>query len=98
MAPVPVGGLLSRVQLDESVLLMVIGLVALVRAVFIAVPGVIVLVALVVIALVVLGLLFFMVLVVLRAGVGHHRDRRGKGGSQKKCTEISISTVHVVLL
>ena len=43
VAPVPVGGLLSRVQLDESVLLMVIGLVALVRAVFISVQGVIVL-------------------------------------------------------
>ncbi len=98
VTPIPVGGLLSRVQLDESLLLVVIGLVALIRAVFIAVPGVIVLVALVIVALVVLALLFFVVLVVLRAGSGHHRDRRGKGGSQKKCTEISESTVHVVLL
>jgi len=84
VAPVPVGGLLSRVQLDESTLLVVIGLVALVCTVFIAVPGVIVLVALVVVALAVLALLFVVVLVVLRAGSGHHRNRSGKDSSQKK--------------
>ena len=76
----------------------VIGLVALVRAVFVAVPGVIVLVGLIIVALVVLALLFFVILVVLCVGSGHERYGRGKGGSQKKCAQISVSTVHVVLL
>jgi hypothetical protein len=83
VAPVPVHGLLPRVQFDESSFLVALGLVSLVGAVFIVVPGVIVLVVLVVVALVVV-LAFFMVLVVLRAGGGHHRDRRGKGSGEKK--------------
>ena len=57
----------------------------------------IVLVAFVVITLIVLGYIFG-VLVVLRAGSGHHRNRCCKGSSQKKRTEISVSTVHVGLL
>jgi xanthine/uracil permease len=48
VTPVPVVGLLFAAQLNESTLLVVLGLVPLVRAVFIAVPRVIVLVALVV--------------------------------------------------
>jgi len=84
VAPVKVDGLLSAVQLNESTLFMVLGLVPLVRAVFIAVPGVIVLVALVVVALVVFALSVFLAPVFLRAGSGHHRNRCSKGSSQKK--------------
>lgn len=84
--PVPVGPLLPVAQLNESTLLVVLGLVPLVRAVFIAVPGVIVLVVLVVVPFVVLPLSVFLVPVVsvLRAGSSHHRNRRSKGRSQKK--------------
>lgn len=45
MAPVPIDGLLPGAQLDESMLLVVFGLVPQVRAIFIAVPGVVVVVA-----------------------------------------------------
>jgi hypothetical protein len=78
--------LLPVVQLNESTLLVALGLVPLVRAVFIAVPGVIVLVAPVVVAFVVLAVPVFLVPVVsvLRAGSGHHRNRGSKDGSQKK--------------
>jgi hypothetical protein len=80
VTPVPVDGLLPGTQLNERSLLVALGLIPLVRAVFIAVPGVIVLVALVVVALVVLALPIFLVVlalpivlvpVVLRAGSGH---------------------------
>ena len=89
MTPVPVAGLLVAAQLNESMLLVVLGLVPLVRPVFIAVPGVIVLVALIVVALVVLALPIFLVPVVLvsavlRSGGGHHRNRYGKGGGQQE--------------
>src|SRR6202171_3336361 len=84
VAPVPVDGLLPAVQLHESTPLVVFGLVPLVRTIFIAVPVVIVLVTIVVIAPVVLALPVFMVPVVLREGSGHHRNRCGQGGSQKK--------------
>src|ERR1022692_1096508 len=84
VAPTPVDGLLPAAQLHERPLLVVLGLVPLVRMVFTAVPGVIVLVALVVVALVVLALPIFLVSIVLRAGGGHHRNRCIKGGSQKK--------------
>src|SRR6202521_3389766 len=89
VAPVPVDGLLPAVQLHESTLLVVFGLVPLVRTIFIAVPVVIVLVTLVVVAPVVLVLPIFLlpiflVPVVLRAGSSQHRDRCSKGGSQKK--------------
>jgi len=86
VAPTPVGPLLPAAQLNESTLLVVLGLVPLVRAVFIAVPGVIVLVALVVVAFVVLTVPVFLVPVVsvLRAGSGHHCNRCSKDGSQKK--------------
>jgi hypothetical protein len=88
VAPAPVPGLLPSVQPIEIPRLVVVGLVPLVRAAFIIVPGVIVLVAPVVVAPVVLVLPVFLVLVFpapvfLRAG-GHHRKRCGKGGSQKK--------------
>jgi hypothetical protein len=82
--PVPVDGLLPGTQLNESPLLVVLGLIPLVRTIFVGVPVVIVLVALVVVPLVVLALSIFMVLIILRAGSGHHRNRRGKGSSQKK--------------
>jgi len=59
---------------------------------------VIVLVALVVVTLVVLASSIFVVPIVLRAGSGHHGNRCSKSSSQKKRTEISASTVHVVLL
>ena len=97
VTPVPIDALLPGVQLNESTLLVVLGLIPLVRAVFVGVPVVIVLVALVVITLIVLGSIF-MVPIVLRAGSGHHRNRCSKGSSQKKRTEISVSTVHVGLL
>src|ERR1700674_1474118 len=84
VAPVPVDALLPAVQLHESTPLVVFGLVPLVRAIFITVPSVIVLVALVVVAPVVLALPVFMVPVVLREGSGHHRNRRSQCGSQKK--------------
>jgi hypothetical protein len=86
VAPAPVGPLLPVVQLNESTLLVALGLVPLVRAVFIAVPGVIVLVAPVVVAFVVLAVPVFLVPVVsvLGGGSGHHRNRGSKGGSQKK--------------
>jgi hypothetical protein len=76
--------------------------IPLVRAVFVGVPSVIVLVALVVVSLVVFDLPIFLVpvvsvFVVLWVGSGHHRNGCDKGGSQKKRTEIFIS-VHVVLL
>src|ERR1700682_4726852 len=78
---------------------MVLGLVTLVLAVFIAVPVVIVLVAPIVVTPVVLVLPIFLlpiflVPVVLRAGSSHRRNRCSKGGSQKNRTEISVSTVH----
>ena len=84
VAPVPVDALLPAVQLHESTPLVVFGLVPLVRTIFIVVPVVIVLVTLVVVAPVVLALPVFMVPVVLREGSGHHRNRCGQGGSQKK--------------
>jgi hypothetical protein len=84
MTPVPVDGLLPGAQLNESPTLVVLGLIPLVRAVFIGVPVVIVLVALVVVALVVLALSIFVIPIVLRAGSGHHCNRRSKGSSQKK--------------
>ena len=86
MAPTPIGPLLPVAQLSEPTLLVVFGLVPLERAVFIAVPGVIVLVALVVVAFVVLTVPVFLapVVSVLRAGSGHHRNRGSKDGSQKK--------------
>ena len=98
VTPVPVAPLLPSAQLNESTLLAVLGLIPLVLAVFIAVPSVIVLVALVVVSLVVFALPIFLVPVVLRAGSGHHRNRCSKGSSQKKRTEISVSTVHVGLV
>src|ERR1700687_1938002 len=88
VAPVPVDALLPAVQLHESTPLVVFGLVPLVRTIFIVVPVVIVLVTLDVVAPVVLALPVFMVPVVLRERGGHHRNRCGQGGSQKKCTEI----------
>lgn len=84
MAPTPVDALLPAVQMRESTPLVVFGLVALVRTIFIAVPVVIVLVTLVVVAPVVLALPVFMVPVVLWERSGHHRNRCGQGGSQKK--------------
>jgi len=86
VTPTPVCPLLPVAQLNECALLAVLGLVPLVRAAFIVVPGVIVLVALVVVAFVVLAVPVFLVPVVfvLRAGSGHHRNRCSKGGSQKK--------------
>jgi hypothetical protein len=107
VTPVPVAILLPSVPLNESTPLVVLGLIPLVRAVFIAVPSVIVLVALVVVSLVDFALPvflvpvtlpIFLVPVVLRAGRGHRRNRRSKGSSQKKRTEIWVSTVHVGLL
>jgi hypothetical protein len=64
VAPAPVGPLLTVAQLRERTLLAVFGLVSLVLTVFVAVPGVIVLVALVVVAFVVLALPVFLVPVV----------------------------------
>src|ERR1700675_1174564 len=84
VTPVPVDALLPAVQLHESTPLVVFGLVSLVRTIFITVPVVIVLVTLVVVAPVVLALPVFMVPVVLWEGGGHHRNRCGQGGSQKK--------------
>ena len=98
VTPVPIDALLPGVQLNESTLLVVLGLIPLVRAVFVGVPVVIVLVALVVIALVVLALSIFAIPIVLRTGRGHHRNRCSKSSGQKKRTEISVSTVHVGLL
>jgi len=98
VTPVPVDGLLPGTQLNEIPLFVVLGLVPLVGAVFVGVPVVIVLVALVVVTLVVLGLFIFVVPIILRAGSGHHCNRCGQGRSQKKRTEISVSTVHVVSL
>jgi len=98
VTPVPVDGLLSSIQLNESTPLVVLGLIALVRAVFVGVPVVIVFVALVVVALVVLALSIFAIPIVLWAGSGHHRNRCSKSSGQKKRTEILVSTVHVGLL
>jgi hypothetical protein len=77
VTPVPVDGLLSATQLDESPFFVVLGLIPLVRAVFVGVPVVIVLVALVVVTLVVLAFSIFVVPIVLRAGSGHQRNRCG---------------------
>jgi uncharacterized membrane protein YuzA (DUF378 family) len=98
VAPLPVVGLLPSAQMNEGMLLVVFGLVPLVRAVFVGVPSVIVLVAFVVIALVVLALLVFFFPVVLRASSSHHRNRCSKDGSQKNGAEPSVSTLQVVLL
>jgi hypothetical protein len=83
VTPVPVTVLLPFAGVVEVALLVVLGLVLLVRTVFIVVPGVIVLVASVVVALVVLALPVFVV-PLLGSGSGHHRNRCGKSGSQKK--------------
>ena len=99
VAPFPVGGLLPGIQLNESPLLVVLGLIPPVRAVFVGVPVVIVLVVLVIVTSVVLALLpVFVVPIVLRAGSGDHCNRCTKCSSQKKRTEVSVSTVHVGLL
>jgi len=58
--------------LNERPSFVVLGLIPLVRAIFVGVPVVIVLVALVVVTLGVLALAIFVVTVVLRAGSGHH--------------------------
>ena len=63
-----------------------------------SVPVVIVLVALVVVTLIVFAFFVFVVPIALGAGSGHHGNRCRQGSSQKKRTEISVSTVHVVLL
>jgi hypothetical protein len=83
VTPIPVDGLLPGTQLHESPLLVVLGLIALIRAVLVGVPAVIVLVALVVVPLV-FALTIFVVPVVLRDGSGHHRNGCSKGSSQKK--------------
>ena len=98
MPPLPVVGLLPRTQLNESMLLVVFGLVPLVRAVFVGVPVVIVLMSLVVIAFVVLALLVFFFPVVLCTSSSHHGNRCSKDGSQKNRAEQSVSTLQVVLL
>jgi hypothetical protein len=102
VTPVPVDGPLPVVQLNERSPLVVLGPIPLVGAVFVGVPVVIVLVAPVVVTLVVLVLSIFLsifvVPVVLRSGSGHRRNRCNQGSSQKKRTEISVSTVHVGLL
>ena len=99
VTPVPVDGLLPGVQLNESPPLMMLGLIPLVRAVFIGVPVVIVLVALVVITfIVVLVSSIFVIPLLLWPGSGHHRNRCGNCSSQKKRTEKSVSTLHVGLL
>ena len=82
--PVPIDAPFPIVQLNESTFLMVLGLVPLVRAIFVGVPIVVVLVAFVVVALVVLALSMFFSPVVLRGGSGHHCNRCRKGSSQKK--------------
>jgi hypothetical protein len=84
VTPVPVDALLPGAQLNERSLLVVLGLIPLVRAVFVGVPVVIVLVALVVVTLVVLALSVFVVPIILGAGSGHHCSRCSKGSSQKK--------------
>ena len=84
VTPVPVAPLLPSAQLNESTPLVVLGLIPPVRAVFIAVPSVIVLVAPVVVSLVDFALPVFLVPVTLRAGRGHHRNGCSKGSSQKK--------------
>ena len=84
MTPVPVDALLPGAQLNESPLLVVLGLIPLVRAVFVGVPVVIVLVAFVLVTLVVLALSVFVVPIVLSAGSGHGCYRCNKGSSQKK--------------
>lgn len=81
VAPGPIHGLLPGVELDESSILVVLSLVALVRAGFIVVPRVIVLVAFVVVAPVVVVVSVSVIPVVLRDGSGHCRD---KGGSQEE--------------
>src|SRR3984893_2304824 len=98
VTPIPVAGLLPGVQPGEIPLLVVLGLIPVVRTAFVSVPVVIILVALVVVTLVVFAFSVFVVPIVLRAGSGHHCNRCGQGSSQKKRTEISVSTVHVVLL
>jgi hypothetical protein len=82
--PAPIDAPLPVVQLNESTLLMVLGLVPLVRAVFVGVPSVVVLVAFIVVALVVLAVSIFFSPVVLRGGSGHHCYGCPKGSSQKK--------------
>ena len=79
--PVPVHALLTGVQLNKSTVLMVLGLVALVGVVFVAVPGVIVLVVFVVIPLVVIALPVVVVSVVLRTGCCHHGNRCSQSAS-----------------
>src|ERR1700732_2250475 len=86
VTPVPVNGLLLGFQLNERTRLVVLTLIPLVRAVFIAIPSVIVLVFPVVVPLIVFDLLVFLVpvvsvSVVLWAGGGHHRNRGGESGS-----------------
>jgi hypothetical protein len=77
VAPVPVDSPLLAVQLNEGMRLVVLVLVSHIRSVFIAIPGVIVLVAFVVVALVVI-VPFFLVVVL---GAGGHYQRYGKDGS-----------------
>src|ERR1700692_3173878 len=77
VTPVPGIGLVPGFQLNESPFFVALGLIPLVRAVFVGVPVVIVLVALVVITLVVLAFSVFVVPIVLRAGSRHHCNRRG---------------------
>jgi hypothetical protein len=84
VTPVPVDGLLPGTQLNERPPLVVLGLIALIRAVFVGVPVVIVLVSLVVVPLVVLAVTIFVVPVILRDGSDHRRNGCSKGSSQKK--------------
>ena len=100
MTPTPVGPLLLLAQLTESTILVALAPVPLILAVFIAVPGVVVLVGLVVVAFVVLALPVFLVAVVLvlRAGSGHHRHGVARAAVRKselrnrypRCTSFSF--------
>src|SRR5579872_2622149 len=87
VAPGPVDALFLAAQLSKITFLVMIRLILLVCAVFIAIPSVVVLVAFIIVALVVLGLPIFLILLVpvlLLAGRGHHRNGRGERGGQEK--------------
>jgi hypothetical protein len=102
VTPVPVDGLLPGTQLNERPLLVVLGLIALIRAVFVGVPVVIVLVALVVVTLVVLALTIFVVPIVLRdaaatiaTGAARAAVRRSELRYRfPRCTSVSFMERH----
>jgi hypothetical protein len=99
VAPIPVIPLHPVVRPGETTITPVLlHQVVPVGTVFAVIPGVVVMVVAIVVPDVVVLTSFFLTSVVLPSGVGRNRHRCNKGSSQEQRTDVSMYTVHVVVL